>query len=530
MFGFLNLRLNERTLANQQKLANFRWAVFYIGLLILSLLIGYTMLGTDVTTSYLAWLIYLFSAAAIFYNPRFGLYLTLPLVLAGDYILSPWWPFALNFSSRESLLYINDSVIVSPLETFLVFIYLSWFIRMLSKRNFTIYRGKLFWPIISFAAFIAFGFVYGVIIKNGDFTIGLWEARPIFYLPMTAIAASNLLEKREHLPPLIWGTVIALLFEGLCGTRFFMTKMHYSFAGFNEITAHSAAIHMNTVFVFVFLAWYFRIGLFKQLTLLAIVPPILLTYFATQRRAAFLSLGISLVISYFYLYRDNRRLFLIITPLIGILGLGYTLVFWNVGGPLGMPVEAIKSITGDASEEDVNSNGYRILENINSWSTIHSYPLTGVGFGNKFLLVVPLPDISFFEWWEYITHNSVIWIWMKSGAGGFISMLMVVGGAIMFGSQLAWRMPRGELAAITLTFTLYVLMHFLFAYVDMSWDQQSMVYIGTAVGVINALERIMNTPVPEPKKRWSWQKEVEPVPQLRSAESPTTSSNTHKEK
>ena len=522
MFGFLDLRLNERTLTNQRRLAEFRWLIFYVGLLFLSVLIGYTMLGADVTASYLGWLVYLFSVAAIFYNPRFGLYLTLPFVLAGDYILASWWPFALNFSSRESLLYINDSVIVSPLETFLIFIYISWFIRMLSKRNFTIYRGKLFWPIVSFAGFIAFGFIYGVIIKSGDFTIGLWESRPIFYLPMTAIAASNLLEKREHLPPLMWGAIAALLFEGINGTLFFMTDMNYSFSGFNEITAHSAAIHMNSVFLFVFLAWYFRIGLFKQLALLTVVPPILLTYFATQRRAAFLALGVSLVISYFYLYRDNRRAFLIITPLIGMFALGYTIVFWNVGGPLGMPAQAIKSVTSNASEEDARSNAYRMLENINSWSTVKTYPLTGVGFGQKFLLVVPMPDISFFAWWEYITHNSILWIWMKAGAGGFISMLLIIGGTIMFGSQLAWRMPRGELAAITLTLTLYVLMHFLFAYVDMSWDQQSMVYVGTAVGVINALERIMNTPVPEQKKRWSWQKEVESIPQLRSAESTFT--------
>ena len=68
--------------------------------------------------------------------------------------------------------------------------------------------------------------------------------------------------------------------------------------------------------------------------------------------------------------------------------------------------------------------------------------------------------------------------------------------------------------AIALTATLYLVMHFLYAYVDISWDAQSMVYVGVMMGLINSLERIVEKPVPLKKKRWPWQPEPEPVPAL----------------
>jgi hypothetical protein len=47
--------------------------------------------------------------------------------------------------------------------------------------------------------------------------------------------------------------------------------------------------------------------------------------------------------------------------------------------------------------------------------------------------------------------------------------------------------------AVVLTAVLYLLMHFTYAYVDMSWDSQSMVYIGAMMGIINCTERILSS-------------------------------------
>jgi len=153
---------------------------------------------------------------------------------------------------------------------------------------------------------------------------------------------------------------------------------------------------------------------------------------------------------------------------------------------------------------------------VNTKFTIQQRPLTGVGFGNKFYIIVPMPDISFFVWWEYITHNSILWIWMQAGVGAFISMLILVGMAVIVGVRALWRMPGGDLSAFALMATLYIVMHFIYAYVDISWEAQSMIYVGTMMGLINGIERIVAQPVPSPVRRWPWQTEIPAAPTLRS--------------
>jgi O-antigen ligase len=140
--------------------------------------------------------------------------------------------------------------------------------------------------------------------------------------------------------------------------------------------------------------------------------------------------------------------------------------------------------------------------------------LTGVGFGNQFINAVPLPDISFFQWWQYMTHNSIIYIWMKAGFGGFLALLVLVGLAIMTGMRVLLRMPQGGLRAAALLAILYVAMHFVYAYVDLSWDSQSMLYVGAMLGLINVLEHLVAKPVPVPAKRWPWQPDPDPAPGL----------------
>ena len=142
------------------------------------------------------------------------------------------------------------------------------------------------------------------------------------------------------------------------------------------------------------------------------------------------------------------------------------------------------------------------------------HPLTGVGFGKQFYMLVPLPDISFFVWWQYITHNSILWIWLKTGAAGFLSMIFLVGLSVVTGMQAIRRIPDANLRVAALVATFYIIMHFIYAYVDMSWDARSMIYIGAMMGLINCLEAIAAIPVPALPKRWPWQPERKPAPVL----------------
>lgn len=476
-------------------------------------LIGLILLRGEIPNPVLlAWLLYLAGAAAILAQPRYGLYLTIFLSLIGDTYRTPTYPFNANFSSLQSLFYLHDSLIISPLEVYLGLTLLSWLARGAARRRLNFYSGSLFWPVMVFFGFVLYGLVYGLGLRAGNVNIGLWEVRPLFYLPAMFLLASNLLEKREHVNHLLWAAMLAIFVEGLLGSIFVIGTLKGNFSQVEQITEHAAAVHMNTFFLFTLAAWFYRTPGARRVTLPLMLPAVALTYLATQRRAAFLTLAIALMLTVAILYKENRRAFWAIAPSLAIFSVIYIVIFWNSNSALALPAQAVKSVVsaGQASYKDSASNFYRLLENLNISYTIHRNPIKGIGFGNRYYTIVALPDISFFAWWEYFTHNSIFWIWMQAGVGGFISLLVLIGSAVMTGVRALWRMPGGELSAAAFVATMYIIMHFSFAYADISWDGQSMLYLGAILGLVNCLEHIVARPVPLQPKRWPWL--PDPVP------------------
>ena len=98
--------------ARRAKVTQAIWGTLLLtitGLVLYKLMFGYK--GAD--PSYIAWTILLASAVGIFYRPRYGIYFTLFFALVGDMTLIWWYPFYKNFSSLESIFYINDSIIIT---------------------------------------------------------------------------------------------------------------------------------------------------------------------------------------------------------------------------------------------------------------------------------------------------------------------------------------------------------------------------------------------------------------------------------
>jgi hypothetical protein len=114
--------------------------------------------------------------------------------------------------------------------------------------------------------------------------------------------------------------------------------------------------------------------------------------------------------------------------------------------------------------------------------TIHAKPITGLGFGQKFYRPIALPDISFFEFYEYIPHNAILWIWMEMGVGGFVAMLFLFGSALRAGTRATLGLMRGLDALVVLTALTYLAMFLVFAREGMGWDAASMVTVAIAAG------------------------------------------------
>jgi O-antigen ligase len=393
-------------------------------------------------------------------------------------------------------LYVGRATSFSPAEILIALTFISWVGRVVLLRKLKWYAGPLFLPTLLFSAFITFGLVYGML-NHGNMNIALWEVRAIYCLPMMLILTSNLIKTPAQVNCLIWLIVIALFLDSLAGASFVIFVLNFDLRGYEAIAEHSYSVHLNTLYILAIGVWLFRGSWVKRIVLPLMMPIVLFSYFANQRRASYITLAVALLLIAIIVYQENRKAFWLIIPVLGVVGLIYLAAFWNSSGSIGGPARAIRSVIApQPGGRDDSSNVYRVLENMNSKFTITQRPLTGIGFGNKFYIVVPMPDISFFIWWEYITHNSIVWLWMQSGVGGFVSMLVMVGMAVMVGVRTIWRMPKGDMRAFALMATLYIVMHFVYAYVDMSWETPSMIYVGTMMGLLNRLEWIDAHPVP----------------------------------
>lgn len=511
-FGSIYYKTNVNSLISQ---ARWLWRLWFVGLLGITFVIALMMLSSGPTIDIIGWIIFLLGAVVILFRPRYGIYMVVFFTLVGDPLLTWWFPFAKNFSSRESLLFLHKAIIFSPLEVYLILTGLSWFGRNAMQRKFKIYFSPLFWPMLLFSCFVAFGLGFGLI-KGGDLNVALWESRAIFYLPLIMILTSNLLEKRSHFSNLMWFVMASLFIEALIGCYYYFVVLQGSLAGVERISAHAAAIHFNTFFIYLVSVWVFRASWAKRLILPLMVPFFLITYIAMQRRAAFLTLGIGILIIIIILFQENRKLFFALVPVIGVVAVIYLGIFWNSNGALGMPAQAVKSIiaSDQANAKDRSSDLYRLLENYNALFNIRLSPLLGSGFGQKLVFAVPLPDISHFKFWEYIIHNSIAWVWIKTGFFGFYFMLFLVGSSIMTGMRAIIRVQDPNLKAIVFTASAYIVMHFTYAYADMSWDVESMIYMGTMIGIVGCIEHVAEKPVPVKTARWPWQSVPEPVPGL----------------
>ncbi len=487
-------------LARQSSRSFWTWLVFIAVMAVLS---GMLLMGRDANPGIIAWVIYVAGIVAIFRQPRYGVYLIVFFGLIADKALMATYPFALDMSSAESLMFLDKQVKISPLELYIFLSLISWLLHGLSRRDLKFHKGFMTIPVIVWTGFMAFGFFTGMT-HGGNSTIGLWECRAMFYLPCMVILTSSTFDTREQLSLLLWLAMIALfIMGGLVGVYTFIFVLHGSAGRIECIIEHAGAVRMNTLYALTIGSFMYKASKLKRIILPLFCPLVLITYMVSQRRAAYISFALGIIMVFMVMYVYNRRMFLKIVPVVAILAIGYLGAFWNNSGTLGLPARALKSvlITSGGSAQENSSNAYRVLENMNDIYTVKQAPITGVGFGHIFYIVVQMPDISFFAWWQYIVHNSIRYIWMTTGVGGFVSMLFMVATAIIFGARALFRMPGGEMSAITLTALLYIFMHYVYAYVDMSWDPQSMLYIGAMMGVLNCVERIAANMPPDPPLR-----------------------------
>jgi hypothetical protein len=391
-------------------------------------------------------------------------------------------PFFINLNQTTGV----GALVMNPIEVLLSLIVGLWFLRAALSRHLTWRPIPNFNVALLFLGMLIFYTLMGLA-RGGDFKVALWEIRALYYLCAVYFLGTQLIRTRRQINICIGISMLMIVIKGLQGCwRFFVTLDGQLTVP--AITGHEDALFIVTMFVFV--ASLFLLGRYCRTLwlLVAMCPTTLLTFFLTQRRIAYGTLAISLGMVFLLLPRSRQWFAIkVVLPLVPLLML-YTAVYWNSTKTIATPIRQTRSIFESGEKED-SSNTYRDAENINLKTTIRAFPM-GVGFGNKYLVVVPLAAVDF-PLWDYIPHNCIYWIWVKTGFGGFVVFWLFFGTAMMQAIIYYRKMSDTYYKAYALVVLTFISSQLMVAYYDLQITfYRNMIYLGMSMALLVAMAAV----------------------------------------
>jgi hypothetical protein len=346
-------------------------------------------------------------------------------------------------------------------------------------------------PALAFVLTLLFGLVRGAV-AGGDMYVAFWEARYLLYVPICFVIARTSLRRAEHVATLLQVGLISATLFGIEGVYRKLALINTEALGVAPefYYEHDDVIFLATFVILALSAFVFGVrGRVRGWGIVAI-PPLLYTLLASDRRAGTIVLLAGLLAVALTLFFVKRRAFFTgMVPVLATVALFLALT-WNATGMLGQPARAIRSLS-EPSARDEASNSYRSAETFNIRETIRDEPILGVGFGREFYMVIQLPDLSWWPFWRFETHNNVLWIWLKTGLAGYLAFWLLIGGALSRAAFAARQLldPGLRLAAL---FSLVALVGtIVYGYVDLAFvSGRTTVLLGVVLGIVSVIPRL----------------------------------------
>ena len=432
-----------------------------------------------------------------FYRVDWGFYIFISMVLLFDQFHIPGRdPITYKieyFKNLKQISYIPhlSAGVMNPIELQLVLMLLAWFVAIsVRKRTRIQHVGVWGLGLIFFIMLIA-SFVHGLS-TGGDFLPALWELRALFYFGFLFFFVPQIIQTKEQVKNLMWIFIIFISFKALQGAVRLIAQ-GLSFDGFETLTNHEDAVFITLLFIFL-LGLIVIGGNRKQRNVLfALFTILALGFYAGQRRAAYAGMFISLAAFVLLINKHERKiLFKAAFPFLIFIIL-YSAAFWNSNSKLASPVKLIKSGIMLNKKEDGErylSNLYRVFERYDLAYTSRGSLIEGLGFGKKYKLVIPLPDIPF-PLRDYIPHDEILWVFVKTGALGFFIFWFFFDSLIIKGSFLCKKMKDPYLRVIGMIIVIAIINQMVVSYYDLQLTYyRNMVVLGTLCGLLPSLELI----------------------------------------
>jgi hypothetical protein len=331
------------------------------------------------------------------------------------------------------------------------------------------------------------GELWGIARGGSDGRQSVWQLKYLLWTPVLAGMAMYVIRKRTHLIEIAFALTAVAVVKVAIGVTVYVWALR---AGLGK--PHSVTSHADTVLFTVVIGIWTAILLHRGTVVRAMIgaPVILwmlLGIVVNNRRTAYVTLSVVLVLIVIYLPKATRR----VAILAGAAMLPFLAMYLVAGrgrsGPLWAPAASVWSVS---TQEDASSDS-RDVENYNLTLTLRNHFLTGMGFGHPYEQGPSSYDLSaIFEQYQFVAHNSVLWLLAILGPVGFAVLWMPLTLATYFAAR-CLRLARDSIDRIAATVAITIFAAYqIQAWADMGtqgWTGASLVAL--AMGATSMLAR-----------------------------------------
>lgn len=409
-------------------------------------------------------------------------------------------PLFLNLNSSNQAL-----PPISPAEVLMSCALVAWLAKGRALFEKEVLRSPLFQAFAVFMAVVALAELEGLA-RGGDFLTSLWELRPQLYAFLLFVLTASFVRTLDDIRRLTTVFALCVAAKTVIGLWRYFVTLQGDLGGREAILSHEDSYFLALLLVGILgmVIWTpsrRRIGWAALLG-----PAALLTLLENHRRAGTTALmvGLAVVLALAIQAEPARRKQLVAIALAGLAATAaFAAAYWDhPNGIIGELLRPLHSLAGDPDPRDQLSNLYRDNENLNILVTFRDSPLTGFGFGRKFLIVAPLADISsIFPLWNVIPHNTVLWVLMRTGIIGFAAFWGMIGLFVHTGVRHLRSSISPQVRLLAAFAVAAIIAEIVVAYTDLQLENyRNMIFLGACMGIIAALPRLEQKAAPDARR------------------------------
>ncbi len=392
-----------------------------------------------------------------------------------------------------------EGLIERPIGFLFLFILFVLICRHLVKRETLLRGGSLILPFLLFMLCVVVAAVYGYL-TGGTLKIIVVEVRPFVYFFESYLLAYNLVAQKSHVRGFFWLVIVGAAVKALQGIYIYV-KLHGQL-GNNTVMSHEESFFFIGLLLFIVLLSVHYRWRRQLIAALCVLPVVLVTLVLNNRRTDYVAFLLALGAAWglMFVMRPKARLMLATVAALGVLVLGgYVALFANSTAAVGQPARGIVAVFHPSATDvrDQQSNQYRVVEDFDLRYTIaRENFFVGMGFGKTYFEPVPLTTVfpgigAADQYYNYVPHNNIYWVWMRFGAIGFLIFWYLFGSIIVRGSLIARQLrdPYLQLAAIYAVGM--TVAEIVVAFADYQlFFYRNVIYIGLLAGILMKLPEV----------------------------------------